>query len=348
MLKALRYSKFLVQYSILFFLISCGSKQAPRQITPAFYHWKSTFQVSQSERQVLEKLQVQTIFTRFFDVDWNGNKAVPISVLEMPISRKGDVQITPVVYITNRTFQQIEGEEVYSLAGKTTKKIMAMYAQVEAGTPKEVQFDCDWSESTKGKYFVFLRQVKKLLPEAISLSATIRLHQIKYFQKTGTPPVDRGTLMFYNMSSVRDTTTVNSILDLNIAKKYLYQFENYPLDLDVALPVFGWGAQFRAGQLLDLISPLYEGNLLGNSHFRKVDDRHYEVLKSTYLNGKYIYEGDQIRLEKAAEDDLIESVQLLKNEIRNRDFKLLFYHLDSLSLQNYPYESLENLLHLMR
>ncbi|MEZ4901823.1 MAG: hypothetical protein R2822_08725 [Spirosomataceae bacterium] len=50
---------------------------------------------------------------------------------------------------------------------------------------KEVQIDCDWTVATKAKYFRLLQQISALLPPSVILSATIRLHQIKFYRTTG-------------------------------------------------------------------------------------------------------------------------------------------------------------------
>ena len=45
------------------------------------------------------------------------------------------------------------------------------------------------------------------------MSATIRLHQVKYRADTGVPPVDRGMLMAYNLLPPDQAGERSSILD---------------------------------------------------------------------------------------------------------------------------------------
>ncbi len=70
----------------------------------------------------------------------------------------------------------------------------------EAGTPppREIQIDCDWTERTRNAYFQLLTALKRepFLQGKI-LSATIRLHQVKYVQRSGIPPADRGRVCFF-------------------------------------------------------------------------------------------------------------------------------------------------------
>ena len=70
------------------------------------------------------------------------------------------------------------------------------------------------------------------------IEVTIRLHQIKYASKTGVPPADSGMLMYYNMSDFTSIDTKNYILDIDVAKRYHYNFDTYPLALDLALPLY--------------------------------------------------------------------------------------------------------------
>lgn len=57
---------------------------------------------------------------------------------------------------------------------------------------------------------------------------------VKYAQKTGIPPVDEVTLMYYNMSSVQDMKTYNSILDNTEGEKYIKGAIEYPLHINIA------------------------------------------------------------------------------------------------------------------
>ena len=77
------------------------------------------------------------------------------------------------------------------------------------------------------------------------LSATIRLHQVKYYKQAGIPPVDRGMLMFYNMGKLNALTAENSIYNSNDAAGYIETVDDYPLKLDLALPAFSWAVHFR-------------------------------------------------------------------------------------------------------
>jgi hypothetical protein len=102
-------------------------------------------------------------------------------------------------------------ENIKQLAINTHSKISSLLKQANKSC-KKIQIDCDWSQGTKHNYFQFLKQFKAL-DTTLQLSCTIRLHQVKYPTITGIPPVDEGTIMYYNMGKLNEDRKLN--LQLN-------------------------------------------------------------------------------------------------------------------------------------
>ena len=157
------------------------------------------------------------------------------------------------------------------------------------------------------------------------MSATIRLHQIKYYTKTGVPPVDYGVLMYYNMSDISDFNTKNSILDNDIAKKYHYNFENYKLKLKLALPLYSQAIQFRENKALSIFEGVEEKDF--DSNFTKISDNLYKVLNSTYFQGRYVYKDDVFRFEDIEEKELKIALNDFLKLSNNRFDEVIFYTL---------------------
>jgi len=207
---------------------------------------------------------------------------------------------------------------------------------------KEIQLDCDWTNKTRGKYFALLSEVKTYLnPKDILLSSTIRLHQVKYFKETGVPPIDKGMLMFYNIGDINDPKTTNSILDLDDAKKYLTNFWEYPLKLDIAFPIFSWGVLIRRGRTIKLISNLRPEDLKDDNKYIKVEENKYKVINSHYLEGYYLYEKDLIRTENVSCEQLTDAAKIMSSVLDNKDIVVSFFHLDRKCLKYYDYEELK-------
>lgn len=320
----------------LLFLMGCHSDE--RQVDIGFYHWKTKVEIDSTEYHYMQALGARQLYLRLFDVVWGatGPSFTPMAQLQSPLPSAW--RIVPVIFITNRCILNANDAQIADLAKDLTQEIQKTRVK-NNWKLDEVQLDCDWSLTSKAKYFALLRAIKA--ESNWKISATIRLHQVKYAEKTGIPPVDRGLLMFYNMGDLQKSETRNSILDLDVAKKYLYNFESYSLPLDVALPLFSWAVQLRYGRPVHLIEGPRRADLKDSTVYEVLEYPHYRVLKNHYLKGSYLYKGDELRLEEVSDSALEAAAQLLAPELPTRDsLKVLFYHLDSSLIKNYHHEAL--------
>lgn len=336
------FKKYFLRLSVyLFFIVSLFScKKSADSTAPeiAFYHWKNEINLTTAESSYLQDLKAQKLYLRFFDVDWDVDRQAPVPVSEINISSSNLPSIIiPTIFITNRTFLKIKKNDISTLVGNLFLKIKQIQKGIPESPISEIQIDCDWSQNSKENYFYFLSILKnKLKKEKKSLSVTIRLHQLKFPQKTGIPPSDRGALMCYNVGDLQKWETPNSILDDKIISTYLKNNMKYPLPLDIALPVFQWGVLFRDGEMIKLINQLNSFELADQKRYHKKDINRYTVLESTYLHGHYLYPGDQIRLESVSPHTLEIVSQQLNHALPSSNQTLIFYHLDSLTVANYP------------
>ena len=174
------------------------SKTERRSVAPAFYAWKTTLRLSAAEQAYLDALQCQKLYIKFLDIGKNpaSGEIEPRARLQIAdtISLKGKTVI-PTVFITNEVFLHQSPENTAWLASQIATTLLDVGADVKAksagtvlGFP-EIQFDCDWTPSTQGAFFLFLQKIRPLLPNGILLSTTIRLHQYKFPQQTGVPPL---------------------------------------------------------------------------------------------------------------------------------------------------------------
>jgi hypothetical protein len=313
------------------------------EVSISFYHWKSSLELTDTEEKVIDK---KVLFLRCFDVDWDEEREyiVPRGGLRIEKNLPDDSEVNLVVFITNRVFENAPDSLIEKISHTIAKRIEEYEIELAENGVKivGVQFDCDWTLTTKNRFFNFLNLANERI--SVPLSATIRLHQIKYAEKTGVPPVQRGMLMFYNMGDLDNPNTQNSILDLNTAKSYVSYCKNYPLPLDVALPIFQWGVVLRDGKVVQLLNAVSANDLQDIERFAKVGEQKYSVLESTYLHGFYCYEGDDIRLEDASQASLEAAATLLNGYLpASKDRKICFYHLDATILQAYPLANLEKI-----
>ncbi len=300
------------------------------------------------------------IYAKYFDVVWNENenRAMPVAVIDMKDSvflqkNQGKISLIPTVFIKNQVFlnqsnknnlNNIDTLGLDSLAMRVYKKILAKNQVCNLPVPSEIQIDCDWSKKTKTAYFYFLQQLKKQGANQLKLSATIRLHQVKYPQQTGVPPVERGMLMVYNMADVTQLRTKNSILDLDITKEYISAKAKYSLPLDVALPVFRWAAMFRGEKMLGLLNNYTEKTCKNKPFLQPLRDNWWQCTQDTVIANNYWRRGDRLRIEGGTSDE-IRSIAPLVENLRSRDpqFTVTLFHCDSILYQYYNAENLERI-----
>ncbi|MFW3343064.1 hypothetical protein [Aliarcobacter butzleri] len=290
----------LISLILVFALIVFSyNKTQTKDIQISFYSWENSFE----EQNINEKLYIKVLDVNF---------STKLELLKTNL-KETPKNFIPVIYITNETMKNVD----YSLVSKAILETLKNYKF------DEIQIDCDWSLSTKSNYFNLLEDLKEKLNKKIS--ATIRLHQIKYYTKTGIPPVDYGVLMYYNMSNIGDFNTKNSILDNEIAKKYHYNFDVYPLKLKLALPLYSQAIQFREEKAISLFEGVEEKDF--NNDFEKLENNRYKVLNSHYFKGRYIYKDDIFRLENSNEQDIKIALKDFLDLSKNRYDEVIFYTL---------------------
>ena len=212
-----------------------------------------------------------------------------------------------------------------------------------------LQLDCDWTPSTRAAYFSFLKKLSAALPPGTQLSATVRLHQYKFPQETGVPPVDRGMLMLYNTGDIDDPGPRNSIFDPADARKYVQGAPaHYPLPLDVALPLFSWTLVFRDEALWKIIPEFPAQELRDTTRFVQmvVDFPHalplWQVRKGTFVGGHYLRPGDALRRESLSPELLRQAAQLAARLDLADDATVAFFHLDSSIVRRYPAQLIDS------
>lgn len=320
-----------------------------RQIEPSFYYWKTTFRLSQGEKQTIDEQNINRLYIRLFDVGWDNTINAPVPLGKFTFSNResfsGDV--TPVVYITNKVFVQINPSAIDSLALRLYSQVLSIAKRAEF-TFDELQIDCDWTETTRASYFLFLKQLSDIAGHnGIALSATIRLHQIKYKQVTGVPPVSRGMLMFYNIGDLNAKVAHNSIYNSADAGKYIAYINSYPLTLDVALPIYTWAVQTREGKIIQLLSN-YNHSDFKKLGFTRIDSTYYKASASFFYRGIYFMEGDIIEVESISPKLALEAAQLLSSKLPKAKRSVVLFSLDSLNIAQYEKEDFKNIFGCFR
>lgn len=321
---------------LVFFSWACKPK-VEHQISGAFYHWKTQFRPTDFEKKFLEG--TEKIYVKFFDLDLENGFLMPKAVVNFKSST--NQEIVPTIYIVNKVFRDTNPTIIADYLKKSTT-LLQHIINANRLSIKEIQIDCDWTKQTKLPYFHFLRLLKKQFPDKL-ISATIRLHQVKFPSITGVPPVDKGMLMCYNMADWKNEKTVNSIYNPKVLEQYTDQIPDYPLDLDLAMPIFRWSIVYRNGIFLTFINHLDVGKLKQIAFIKEKRNSIFEVEKDSSAFGIYFKKNDVIRAENVDFETLKSGTKYVISQIKNKKICLSFYHLDSLSLNPYSYEKLRSL-----
>lgn len=293
----------------------------------AFYFWTGNFIFNSTDSLNLAKTETQKIYVKLFEVVFEGDKPQPSSAIYFNDPVPSYLEMVPTVFITNETFKAIDSIRVDSLCENVFLRLKLQLNGMKLwDKTQEVQFDCDWSESTRDKYFYFLQLMKKKMNK-ISLSCTIRLYQYKYYKKAGVPPIDKGLLMCYNVNDLRNPNNDNSIFNKTEVMNYVKDV-SYPINFDLALPVFSWAVRFKNGYFDGLMNQLSNKDIANDTSFVKLDKENtYKCLYDGYYKDFYVQKDDVIKIEEPNIDEVIEVKNYLAktNSDKMKDITLFSY-----------------------
>lgn len=275
----------------------------------AVYYWRTMFELNDAEKAFLQRHNIRRIYLRMFDVviDYLAanrfGEVVPIATTCFKSDICDGIQIVPTVYITLDALRAMQGSEA-KYAELIIERTKAMMSYNRCGEIREIQFDCDWTASTRASYAHLCDKARNMLQrDKIVLSSTIRLHQLA----EEAPPVDRGVLMLYNTGALKNPDTRNSILDIDDVRPYLRK-RKCTIPLDYAYPAFGWGVKFHDGKFRSIVSCPEN-----------------EVLE----------EGDSVRVERPTIGEIAAVKELVESELGTPSRRRIIYHLDKEQLKHY-------------
>lgn len=326
---------------ILFTGISCiicaCQKKAP-VIIPSFYFWKNNaYNLSTAEKHVLDTFHIKKLYVKYFEVSrdslW-GNAPVAKTSLKIKQWDSVTAEIIPVIFIKNEVMLRSNKQALDSLADNITFLTQKIANDKMNTAYKEIQIDCDWTEKSKDNYFYFLERFKKASGKIVSV--TLRLYQYKYSEKMGVPPVNKATLMCYNLVNALQNESKNSIIDINELQKYLNKEKRYPLHLDIVLPAYSWMLLYQYDQFKGVISRENDALLNMLSETRPL---WYTVTKDTVIDDFYIRNGDRIKYETVSPEVLYKACDIIKkNVVLDDSVTVSVFHLDEQKISTYSYE----------
>lgn len=313
----------------------------------AFYYWKTQWSSNSEIPLFLDKNHINKLYMRFFDVEWNhtSQSPQPVSPLDFKAPLPTKIEVIPVVYLTNAVFIKTPYAKVEDVADKVWGKVSRM-ANEQNIVIHQLQIDCDWSESSRKQYFHFADLLRRRLnPLGVLLSATIRLHQVKYASRTGIPPVDRGMLMFYNFGRIQADAPRSSIFNKQDAARYSSHIASYPMPLDLSLPVFSWIVHSRDGKVLALLDKMDTSEWANSGDFAQLSPHKFIAKKSFFFHGRYYVQDDLLLVEVTDPRLTSEAAELaVRGTAWMKSYQTVaFFDIDESVIKNYGDQEIEKI-----
>lgn len=303
--------------AVVCFLLSIGltlscSKPKPMPTTMrSVYYWSTTLNMDSVKTAFMRNNDISRMYIRYFDVvaDQSG-RAVPNATLKFATDVPQGIDIVPTVFVMPECLRQDRSR----LASLIVKRVVQMNETNDVYNVKEIQIDCDWTQSTRQLYAEFMQaMMRECHSRHLKLSSTIRLHQLAQTP----PPADRGVLMMYNTGDATDIRCHKPILDMHDAAPYLPRLNDYKLKLSTAYPIFAWRILFRGGRFVGFIH--HEGE--------------YPILPS-----------DSIALRQPSADDIIEAVNIIGDRRPDANNEIILFDLNNNNINRFKRNDYEKIL----
>ena len=305
--------------AVVCFLLSIGltlscSKPKPMPTTMrSVYYWSTTLNMDSVKIAFMRNYDISRMYIRYFDVvaDQSG-RAVPNATLKFATDVPQGIDIVPTVFVMPECLRQDRSR----LASLIVKRVVQMNETNDVYNVKEIQIDCDWTQSTRQLYAEFMQaMMRECHSRHLKLSSTIRLHQLAQTP----PPADRGVLMMYNTGDATDIRCHKPILDMHDAAPYLPRLNDYKLKLSTAYPIFTWRILFRGGRFVGFIH----------------NDGEYPILPS-----------DSIALRQPSAADIIEAVNVIGSRRPDANNEIILFDLNNHNINRLKHKDYEKILNM--
>lgn len=305
--------------AVVCFLLSIGltlscSKPKPMPTTMrSVYYWSTTLNMDSVKTAFMRNYDISRMYIRYFDVvaDQSG-RAVPNATLKFATDVPQGIDIVPTVFVMPECLRQDRSR----LASLIVKRVVQMNETNDVYNVKEIQIDCDWTQSTRQLYAEFMQaMMRECHSRHLKLSSTIRLHQLAQT----SPPADRGVLMMYNTGDATDIRCHKPILDMHDAAPYLPRLNDYKLKLSTAYPIFTWRILFRGGRFVGFIH----------------NDGEYPILPS-----------DSIALRQPSAADIIEAVNVIGSRRPDANNEIILFDLNNHNINRLKHKDYEKILNM--
>jgi len=306
-------------------IISCSSHKTDRGI----YIQNSVFQLNEVEKEFINYQDIQKVYVRFFEAGFNEKTKKPYISNLLTINEKPTkaYRIVPIIIIKDKIFQYVNNENIEELSNFICQKITQIISDHKLTDIIEIQVDCDWELNSKIKYFKLLENIRKnMLFEDKILTATLKLQKINFIKISDVLPIDRCMLKCYNTGNIRDYNLKNSIFDFKESEKYIEIIKNFPIPVDLSIPVFSRAIVFKIQKFKMLIDNITEEEIKSSNKFEILQSHYFKAKENLELKGCLIQKDEIIRAEATDFSQLLKFAE--KTKLNNANYTVTLFYLN--------------------
>ncbi len=271
--------------------------------------------------------EFETYYVHVFDVDKEKNISEPIpSFILDTIITKPDKNYIPIAYLTTEAFEwYIENGKIEILADRINGLLVLLSQKFNYSFSKFI-LDYDWRRSDQEYYFNLVNFLRDKLKERnVTLSVSLRLHQLRLSEEMKAPPVEEVYLMCYNMGNFRAASTKNSIYDPKDFEIYAKNIGSYPAKIEYILPVYDHVILFRQGKFEGLMMQISNSDLEHETDlFLRQADNFYKVKTDVKFKDYSLHKGDEIKYETVDDKDIKHMIKVINEEEEDSIFLSIF------------------------
>ncbi|WP_278022080.1 hypothetical protein [Flavobacterium ginsengisoli] len=103
---------------LLLVVLSAASCENEHDVVRSFCYWKTDMYFQEAEDSLVKKMDLQHMYVRFFDVDYNpySKEPLPVATISNISLNKSNIEITPSIFITNEVVLKSDTKQLDSLA----------------------------------------------------------------------------------------------------------------------------------------------------------------------------------------------------------------------------------------
>jgi hypothetical protein len=231
---------FFLSISMLGLLWSCRESSVPER-KYSFYYRQPVWQPDALERRAVEQATGGFLLLRFFEVERVAGEVMPVDVMTGVAQADWTVPVVPVIHISNSVWEHMSREELVLLAERIYASAGFMCKTFAFTDVLSLHFDSDWTPETRNTYFDFLAYFAELT--GLSLSVTVRLHQLQDLPEPGLAFLSRIDVLAYDRTAgadVNDSMDSAAIAQLEAALPIIKLMKG---PLNFILPIAEWSGK---------------------------------------------------------------------------------------------------------